>query len=73
LLVGRNSVSVVSWIGIEAIPVCFVGPGGAAVWERIEEVDYPIIVIVPLAHQGVSAHTEIDVGGDIAVNVHAEP
>jgi|TARA_B110000263_G_scaffold239660_1_gene242079 hypothetical protein len=67
-----NSVSVVAWIGIEAIPVCIVGPGDAAFWERIEDVDYPIVVIVSLAHQSVSAGTKIDICWHVAVDAFAQ-
>jgi hypothetical protein len=70
-LVGRDAVGVVARFGLDAGAVRLVGSRHASVWEGVEDVDYPIAIIVPLAHQGVPARAEIDVSGDIAVDVYA--
>jgi hypothetical protein len=75
LLVWGDAVGVPSRVGLYAILSRSVSPDGAPIGEWIEEVDYPIAVIVSLTHQSVPTilSPDIDVCWDIAVNVFAEP
>ena len=61
-----------SWFGQFACAIRGVMSRRASVRERVQDVHDAVVVIVPLAHQGVPSSSQIDVGWDVAIHVLPE-